>query len=156
MLERAGRTMGRQCRGALAAAGGAAAVLLVRPARALPGEMRAAVEGFTRGVPALPGRVRLEVPPLIENGNSVTLTVTVDGPVTPVDHVRAIGVFNERNPQPHVAVFRLGPRSGRAAVTTRMRLATSQRVVAVAELSDSSFRSDSADGIVTLAACVEG
>jgi sulfur-oxidizing protein SoxY len=136
--------------------GVAATVLLVRPARALPGEMAAAISDFTGEIPALPGRVRLDVPPLVENGNSVTLTVAVDSPMTPADHVRAIAVFNERNPQPNVAVFRFGPRAGRAAVTTRMRLATSQRVVAVAELSDGSFRSASADVIVTLAACVEG
>ncbi len=143
-------------RGALVIGGVAATVLLVRPARALPGEMAAAIADFTGEIPALPGRVRLDVPPLVENGNSVTLTVAVDSPMTPADHVRAIAVFNERNPQPNVAVFRFGPRAGRAAVTTRMRLATSQRVVAVAELSDGSFRSASADVIVTLAACVEG
>ena len=144
-------------RGALAICGGAVAtVTLVRPARALPGEMAAAIADFTGEIPALLGRVRLDVPPLVENGNSVTLTVAVDSPMTPADHVRAIAVFNERNPQPNVAVFRFGPRAGRAAVTTRMRLATSQRVVAVAELSDGSFWSASADVIVTLAACVEG
>ena len=103
-----------------------------------------------------PGRIRLDVPPLVENGNSVTLTVTVDSPITQADYVEAIAVFNEKNPQPHVAVFHLGPRAGRATVTTRMRLADSQQVTAIARLSDGSFWSDTADVIVTLAACVEG
>jgi sulfur-oxidizing protein SoxY len=64
-------------------------------------------------------------------------------------------VFNEKNPQPNVAVFHLGPRAGRASVSTRMRLATSQNLIAVAELSDGTFWSDKVEVIVTLAACVE-
>ncbi len=136
--------------------GGAAAILLVRPALATPEEMAGAVAEFTGEAPVLPGRVRLDVPPLVENGNSVTLTVAVDSPMTPADHVRRIGVFNQKNPQPGVAVFALGPRAGRAAVTTRVRLADSQRLTAVAELGDGSFWSGTADVIVTLAACVEG
>lgn len=143
-------------RTALGLGGGAAAFLLVRPALATPETMAGVVAGFTRKAPVLPGRVRLDLPPLVENGNSVTLTVAVDSPMTAADHVRAIGIFNEKNPQPEVAVFRLGPRAGRAAVTTRIRLADSQRITAVAELGDGSFWSGTADVIVTLAACVEG
>ncbi len=141
-------------RGALAL-GGAAAVLVVRPALATPEAMAGAVAGFARGAPVLPGRVRLDLPPLVENGNSVTLTVAVDSPMTPADHVRAVGIFNQKNPLPDVAVFRLSPRAGRAAVTTRIRLADSQRITAVAEFADGSFWSGTADVIVTLAACVE-
>jgi sulfur-oxidizing protein SoxY len=103
-----------------------------------------------------PGRVRFGVPPLVENGNSVPVTVTVDSPMTAAEHVRRIAIFNERNPQPNVIVAHLGPRAGRAILSTRMRLATSQRVVAVAELSDGTFWSDSVEVVVTLAACVEG
>ena len=143
-------------RATLGGLGSAAAVLLVRPALATPEAMAGVVAGFTRGAPVLPGRVRLDLPALVENGNSVTLTVAVDSPMTPADHVRAIGIFNQRNPLPDVAVFRLGPRAGRAAVTTRIRLADSQRITAVAELGDGSFWSGTADVIVTLAACVEG
>jgi sulfur-oxidizing protein SoxY len=134
----------------------AAAVLLVRPVRATPETMAAAVAAFTGAAPVRPGRVRLDLPPLVENGNSVTLTVTVDSPMTPADHVEVIAVFNQKNPQPQVAVFHLGPRAGRATVTTRIRLADSQQVTAVARLSDGSFWSGTADVIVTLAACVEG
>jgi sulfur-oxidizing protein SoxY len=71
------------------------------------------------------------------------------------DHVRRIAVFNEKNPQPNVAVFHLSPRSGRAGVSTRTRLSDSQKVVAVVEMSDGGFWSAGADVIVTLAACVE-
>ncbi len=118
--------------------------------------MAGAIAGFTRGAPVLPGRVWLDLPALVENGNSVTLTVAVDSPMTPADHARAIGIFSQKNPLPDVAVFRLSPRGGRAAVTTRIRLADSQRITAVAEFADGSFWSGTADVIVTLAACVEG
>src|SRR5207302_10167174 len=102
------------------------------------------------------GKVKLDLPPLIENGNAVPMTVSVDSPMTEADHVKAIHVFNEKNPQPHVVSVQLGPRAGKAAVSTRIRLADSQTVIAIAELSDGSFWSDEADVVVTLAACVEG
>ncbi|MGE0744983.1 MAG: SoxY-related AACIE arm protein [Rhodospirillales bacterium] len=143
-------------RGLLAAGAGFAAVVAVRPAWATPEEMQAALRGFTGGAAVKRGRIKLDVPPLVENGNTVPLTVTVDSPMTEREHVKAIAVFNERNPQPNVAVFHLGPRAGRAAVSTRMRLATSQTVTAVAALSDGSYWSDAIEVVVTLAACVEG
>jgi sulfur-oxidizing protein SoxY len=95
------------------------------------------------------------VPPLVENGNVVPLTVMVDSPMSEADHVKTIAVFNEKNPQPNVAVFHLGPRCGRGNVATRLRLANSQKLTAIAEMSDGTFWSDSADVIVTLAACTE-
>ena len=101
------------------------------------------------------GRVKLGVPPLVENGHLVPLTVTVESPMTEADHVKAVHIVNERNPQPQVISVTLGPRAGRATLSTRIKLADSQQVVAVAEMSDGSFWSESADVIVTLAACVE-
>jgi sulfur-oxidizing protein SoxY len=83
------------------------------------------------------------------------MTVSVESPMSPDDYVKAVHVFNEKNPQPHVISVALGPRAGRAQVATRIRLADSQQVVAIAEMSDGSFWSGSADVIVTLAACVE-
>jgi sulfur-oxidizing protein SoxY len=139
----------------LAAGLGLGAVVLVRPARATPEEMAAAVRAFTGGAPVREGRLRLEISPLVENGNTVPVTVTVDSPMTASDHVQAIAIFNERNPQPQVASFMLGPRAGRASVSTRIRLATSQQLVAVARLGDGSHWSSAVDVIVTLAACVE-
>jgi len=101
------------------------------------------------------GKVKLDVAELVENGNTVPLSVAVDSPMTATDHVKSIAIFNERNPQRDVIRFALGPRSGRALVATRIRLATSQKLVAIAQLSDGSYWSHSADVIVTLAACVE-
>ena len=101
------------------------------------------------------GKVKLGVPPLVENGNLVPLTVSVESPMTAAAHVKSIYIFTERNPQPEVITFHLGPRAGRANVATRVRLADTQTVVAIAELSDGSFWSDSTHVIVTLAACLE-
>jgi sulfur-oxidizing protein SoxY len=101
------------------------------------------------------GKVKLEVPPIVENGNAVPLTVSVDSPMTENEHVTSVHVFNEKNPQPNVASFYLGPRAGRAQVSTRIRLADSQKVIAIAQLSDGSFWSDNVDVVVTLAACLE-
>ena len=142
-------------REALAAGAGLALIVAVRPAAATPDEMEATIRAFVGEGQLREGKVKLDLPPLVENGNSVPVTVTVDHPVTPNEFVKTIAIFNEKNPQPNVATFQLGPRSGRASVSTRMRLATSQKVVAVAELSDGTFWSDSADVVVTLAACVE-
>src|SRR5499433_1991849 len=102
-----------------------------------------------------PGKIKLELPPLSENGNAVPLEVKVDSPMTDADHVRAIHVFTEKNPQPDVMTVRLGPRAGRARVATRIRLADTQTVIAICELSDGSFWSAKADVVVTLDACLE-
>ena len=143
-------------RALVAGAAAAASVLVVRPGRAAqPEGMEAAIREFVGEAAARQGRVKLEIPPLVENGNSVTLTVSVESPMTAADHVKRIAVFNEKNPQPNVAVFTLSPRSGKAQVQTRIRLATSQKLVAVAQMSDGSFWQDTADVIVTLAACLE-
>ena len=141
----------------VAVGAGAGAVLagMSHPALATAAELRAAIANFTAGAAAQPGRVTLDVAPLVENGNSVPITISVQSPMTATDHVTAIAVFNEGNPQRDVAVFRLGPRAGRAVVATRIRLATSQQLVAVAQLSDGTFWSSTVDVIVTLAACVE-
>jgi sulfur-oxidizing protein SoxY len=129
--------------------------LLAGAAHATPAEMQAAMRKALGDARPRPGKVKLDIAPLIDNGNAVPLTVTVDSPMTEADHVRAIHVFTERNPQPNVLSARLGPRAGRASVSTRVRLADSQTVHAVAELSDGSFWSGSADVVVTVAACLE-
>jgi sulfur-oxidizing protein SoxY len=145
----------------LLAAGGAAAglglasLIAVEPARATPASMQDAIRRVVGTAPVEPGRVTLELPPLSENGNAVPLTVGVESPMTAADHVRALHVFTEKNPQPDVLSVRLGPRAGRARVATRIRLADTQTVVAIAELSDGSFWSARADVVVTLAACLE-
>jgi sulfur-oxidizing protein SoxY len=140
-----------------AAAGlGLGAVITVVPAHATPQEMQEAIRKIVGSAPVTKGRVKLELPPLSENGNTVPLTVSVESAMTPADHVRAIHVFTELNPQPEVVSFRLGPRAGRARVSTRIRLANTQTVTAIGELSDGSFWSATAAVVVTLAACLEG
>jgi sulfur-oxidizing protein SoxY len=140
---------------ALAAAAGGAATWPFPQARATPEAMRQAIRAVLGEAEARPGKVALDIPALVENGNTVPLTVSVESPMSPEHHVKAIHVFNEKNPQPHVISIALGTRTGRARLATRIRLADSQQVVAIAEMSDGSFWSGSADVIVTLAACTE-
>jgi sulfur-oxidizing protein SoxY len=155
--------MGEQRRGATrravvigGLAGSVAATLATKPARATPEQMRAAVRGVVGTAKINKGRLQLDVPPVVENGNTVSLAVTVDSPMTATDYVKAIHVFNEKNPQPYVISVHLGPRAGKAKISTRIRLADSQTVTAIAEMSDGTFWSGTADVVVTLAACTEG
>ncbi|GGX75153.1 SoxY-related AACIE arm protein [Massilia dura] len=129
---------------------------LVRPATAAPQEMAAAIAAYTGGKPPQTGRVTFDIAQLIDNGNAVPVTIRVDSPMTPQDHVPGIAIFNERNPETDVVKFTLGPRAGKAQVSTRIRLATSQKLVAVARMSDGSCWQQAVDVIVTLAACIEG
>jgi len=134
---------------------GAVSLLVIRPARATPDTMAAAIREVVGEAVVKPGKVKLDVPPLVENGNTVPLNVAVESPMSAADHVKAIYLFNEKNPQPNIANFHLGPRAGVAKVATRIRLADSQKVIAIAQFSDGSFWSDEADVVVTLAACLE-
>jgi len=134
---------------------GVAAMVLVRPAQSETADMEAAIRAFAGGAEVRTGKVTLDVAPLVENGNSVSVAVSVDHPMTPEAHVTDIAIFNEKNPQPNVATFHLTPRSGRAWVATRMRMATTQHLAAVARLSDDSFWADRREVIVTIAACTE-
>ena len=129
--------------------------LLVRRVEATPQSMRAAIDGVIGEAPVRQGRVTLDIPPLVENGNTIATSVAVDSPMTATDYVKAIHIFNEKNPQPNVISVHLGPRAGRAAFATRIRLADSQNVVAIAEMSDGSLWSDTVEVIVTIAACLE-
>lgn len=117
--------------------------------------LTAAIRSVTGDAPVAEGRVKFEIAPLVENGNAVPVKIEVDSPMTAEAHVRRIVLLTEKNPQPDVAVFHLGPRAGKAQVATRIRLATSQIVVALAELSDGSFAISRANVIVTIAACIE-
>jgi sulfur-oxidizing protein SoxY len=134
---------------------GLAAALPVRSASATPAMLDDAIRAVVGEATLHKGRVTLDVPPLVENGNVVPLTIIVDSPLSAADHVKAIHVFNEKNPQPHVISIALGPRAGKAQVATRIKLADAQRVVGIAEMSDGSFWSGEASVVVTIAACVE-
>src|SRR5438445_13395699 len=130
-------------------------MVTLRPAEATPVMLSAAIRNVVGEAPIRTGKVKLDVPPLVENGNTVPMTVSVTSPMTPEDHVKSIHVFNEKNPQPNIGNFYLGPHAGRAQLSTRIRLADSQKVVAIAQLSDDSFWSATVDVVVTLAACTE-
>jgi sulfur-oxidizing protein SoxY len=136
---------------------GSAAMLAVtlRPVEATPAMLTSAIRNVVGSAVVQTGKVKLDIPPLVENGNTVPMTVSVTSPMTPEDYVKSIHMFNEKNPQPNIGNFYLGPRAGRAQISTRIRLADSQKIVAIARLSDGSFWSVSADVIVTLAACTE-
>ena len=134
---------------------GLAVAVLPIAAQATPETMAAAIKQVTGDAVVRSGKVTLDIPPLVENGNTVPLTVSVESPMTEADHVKAIHVFNEKNPQPHVFDARLSPRNGKAVVGTRIKLADAQKVVAIAETSKGEFLSASADVIVTIAACIE-
>jgi sulfur-oxidizing protein SoxY len=136
-------------------AGLGATVLKIEPAAATPETMQRAIRQIVGEAPVRKGKVTIDVPALVENGNTVALAIEVQSPMTAQDYVKAIHVLNEKNPQPNVISAHLGPHAGRAKVATRFRLADTQTIVAIAELSDGSFWSASADVIVTLAACLE-
>ena len=134
---------------------GAIPIVTVRPAEATPAMLATAIRNVVGEAPVRIGKVKLDVPPLVENGNTVPMTISVQNPMTANDYVKSIHVFNEKNPQPNVGNFYLGPHAGRAQISTRIRLADSQKIVAIARLSDDSFWSTSVDVVVTLAACTE-
>ena len=137
---------------------GLAAAPLV-PARAARGQpadpFSELVRGITGGAPVSPGRVTVDTPRLADNGHSVPLRVSVDSPMTAASHVRSITLLSERNPRPVMATFHLGPKAGRPELATRVRLNGTQRILAVAQLSDGSYWSGSAEVEVTESACLD-
>jgi sulfur-oxidizing protein SoxY len=134
----------------------AAPMLPARLARAQQADPFAAlVKKITGGAGVKPGRVTVDTPRLADNGHSVPLSVSVDSPMTASDHVRSITLLSERNPRPVMATFHLDPAAGRAHVATRVRLNGSQRVLAIAQLSDGSWWSGDAEVEVTESACLD-
>lgn len=141
-----------------AAALGASAALpaRARSQRFQPAQdVRPLMQKLTGGVAPEPSGVQIELPQIAENGNSVPMRVTVANPMTPQDHVTAIHIIAERNPRPLVATFHLGPQSGRAEISTRVRLAGTQKVTVLAALSGNRFRMAQMDVLVTSAACLD-
>src|SRR5258707_9006667 len=128
-----------------AAGAGILSALPLAASRATPQAMQEAIRKLVGESALQHGKVKLDVPPLVENGNAVPLTVSVESPMTAADHVKAIHIVNQKNPQPHVISVSLGPRAGRARLSTRIKLADSQQIVALAEMSDGSFWSETAD-----------
>jgi sulfur-oxidizing protein SoxY len=126
-------------------------------AQATPAEMADAIRALTGGAAVKPGRVKLVLPELAENGNIVALSVSVDSPMTEEDHVKSVHIFSELNPITTLVRFHVSPRAGRnPTLLTNIRLADSQRVTAIAAMSDGSFWSGEANVVVTIAACIDG
>jgi sulfur-oxidizing protein SoxY len=134
---------------------GLVSALPVGSASATPAMLEQAIRNVVGESNLQKGKITLEVPPLVENGNAVPVTIIVESPMSKADHVKSIHIFNEKNPQPHVISVALGPRAGKGRVATRIKLADTQRVVGIAEMSDGSFWTGEANVIVTIAACVE-
>ncbi|MDX2264470.1 MAG: thiosulfate oxidation carrier protein SoxY [Hyphomicrobiales bacterium] len=140
----------------LGAGASAATALLIGRAAATTQARDAAVAELTGGAAIKDGRVRLTIPAVAENGLSVYTTIAVDSPMTEADHVRAIHIISEKNPIARLFTARFSPRSRVAKLSTNLRLASSQQVTALAEMSDGSFWRDRKDVIVTIAACIDG
>ena len=139
---------------------GAALGAVALPARAQirfqpPQDITPLILEITKGVRPEQKGVEVELPVLVENGNTVPLRVRVPSPLTDADHVVAIHVFAERNPRPRVASFFLGPQCGRAEVSARIRLAGTQTVTVLAELSGNRYRTGTRDVLVTSGACLD-
>src|SRR5215471_3578614 len=106
----------------LLAAAGFGFTSLAVPVAATTAAMEEAIRALTGEAAINRGKVKLELPPIVENGNTVALSVSVESQMTEADHVASIHIFNQKNPQPYVAAFHLAPRAGKAAVSTRIRL----------------------------------
>jgi sulfur-oxidizing protein SoxY len=130
-----------------------ACLLVVRPVAATPETLAATLRETFGDRPITPGRIKLEIPRLAENGNIVPVAIAVDSPMTEQDHVKNIHLFAERNPLPRILEVELGPHNGRARIATRIRLAVSQQVLAVATMSDGTLWSTAADVEVTVGGC---
>lgn len=147
-------------RRAVIAGGAAAAAFAALPARAQQGEppqpLAELIARITEGAVPERGKIVLDIPQLVENGNSVDVRIRVESPMTEAEHVRWIHLIADKNPFPDMARFHLTPRCGRAEVATTLRLATSQTVTAVAALSDGSYVLADGNVVVTLSACIDG
>lgn len=99
------------------------------------------------------GRITLDLPQIAENGNTVPVGVEVESPMTKDDHVKSVTLFAQGNPRPEVGTFHFTPANGKAAASSRMRLAGTQDVVAVAEMSDGSVYKVAKTVKVTIGGC---
>jgi sulfur-oxidizing protein SoxY len=136
--------------GAVAAAawGGA-----ISPARAAKNDSEELIKKFTGGKPATEGRVRLDLPEIAENGNTVPMTVSVESPMTEQSYVSDVLIVADGNPRGGIATFHFLPASGAAEANVRIRLAETQNVIAVAKMNDGSFFTASKPIKVTIGGC---
>jgi sulfur-oxidizing protein SoxY len=140
-------------RSMLTLSAGAVAGLAAVPAFATPEDAMAAVTEFAGGSEPAMGTVTLNAPEIAENGNTVPISVSVDSPMTDEDHVTSVALYADGNPSPEVIVFNFTPLSGEASATTRMRLAKTQNVIAVAKTSTGAVFMDKKEVKVTIGGC---
>jgi sulfur-oxidizing protein SoxY len=144
-------------RQALGLGAGATAVVIagptVGPAIAKGQTAEDAIKAFTGGAEAKSGKVSLSTPEIAENGNTVPVSFDVESPMTEADHVQSVLVLADGNPRPGVATFHFTDMSGEASASTRIRLAKTQNVIAVAKMSDGSFFMDKRLVKVTIGGC---
>jgi sulfur-oxidizing protein SoxY len=129
-----------------------AGVLAARGALATPDSTREWLAGLAKGTPK-DGKVTLKAPEIAENGNAVPLTVSVESEMSEQSYVKALYVAADGNPNPGVAIYAFTPMSGRAEVQMRVRLAQSQKLVAVAEMNDGTLYTASREVKVTIGGC---
>ena len=111
------------------------------------------IKEFTSGKAATEGKINLDLPEIAENGNTVPMSLTVDSSMTKDNYVKRVIVVADGNPRGAVATFHFSPASGVAEASTRMRLAKTQNIIAVAEMSDGSFYTTSKQVKVTVGGC---
>lgn len=153
--DRGGTSRRRFVAGAAALAGAGPALLRARGVAAAQADLEAAIRAITKGVRPVEDKVKVDAPPLAETGTAVPVTITVESPMTARDRVNAIHILLEQNPEAEAAAFHLGPRCGKAEISTRVRMFAPQKVYGLAAMSDGSFCIGSIHVEVTLAACVE-
>ena len=124
-----------------------------RPAQADGKPLDDALASVLGGKSPQEGRIKLDLPEIAENGNTVPLKLTVESPMTADDYVKSVHVFADGNPLPEVASFHFTPRSGKAFASTRIRLAKTQNIVAVAEMSDGTLFKAQEAVKVTIGGC---
>ena len=112
-----------------------------------------AVKKIVGDTKPIEGKLVLDLPEIAENGNTVPFSISVDSPMTATDYVKAVHVISTGNPQPGVVTFRFTPQSGKAAAASRMRLGTTQDIIALAEISDGKFLQARRSVKVTIGGC---
>ena len=143
-------------RQALALGAGAATVAMLGASSApalANNDAEETIKKFTGGKTAVQGKIKLDLPEIAENGNTVPMTVTVDSPMTEQSHVTEVLIVADANPRSGVATFHFTPASGVAEANTRIRLAATQDVVAVAKMNDGSFFMTRKQVKVTIGGC---
>lgn len=137
----------------LAALGAAVVALTPRLAMATPETLKAELDKLAAGKPMAEGKIKLDLPEIAENGLVVPINVSVESPMTDDDYVKSVHVYADGNPLPTVLTYRFTPACGRAAASTRMRLAQTQNIIAVAEMSNGQLYTAKAEVKVTIGGC---